>query len=322
MHREQVKVLLIGGYGRSGSTLLDRLLGQIEGFVSVGEMRYLWEWGLKESQLCGCGNPFLECSFWRQVLEDVFGCVSNIDVDRMVYLKRRVERRPDTLRVLFPRLMFAKPPKEFLEYATIMERLYGAIAAVSGGRVVVDSSKHPSRGFLLAAMPSVQLHTVHLVRDSRAVAYSWQRKRIRPEVHWKTEYMDVHGLLRCVAHWIGHNRLTASLRQKGHRYTLVRYEDLVTNPRDVLSAVVRGLGGTERDFGFLKHELALLKTNHTVAGNPMRFSQGPVPIVLDDEWRSKMPFGKKLAVTACTWPFLLRYGYSILGRARKRARML
>ena len=35
----RTKVLFIGGYGRSGSTLLDRLLGQIDGFVSVGEVR-------------------------------------------------------------------------------------------------------------------------------------------------------------------------------------------------------------------------------------------------------------------------------------------
>ncbi|WP_420910932.1 sulfotransferase [Thermus thermophilus] len=41
MSQEKVKVVFIGGYGRSGSTLLDRMLGQVEGFVSVGELRHI-----------------------------------------------------------------------------------------------------------------------------------------------------------------------------------------------------------------------------------------------------------------------------------------
>ena len=36
------KVLFIGGYGRSGSTLLDRVLGSTDGFFSAGELRSLF----------------------------------------------------------------------------------------------------------------------------------------------------------------------------------------------------------------------------------------------------------------------------------------
>ena len=39
-------VLYVAGAGRSGSTLLDNLLGQIPGFFSAGELRYVWERGL------------------------------------------------------------------------------------------------------------------------------------------------------------------------------------------------------------------------------------------------------------------------------------
>ena len=35
---EQVTVLYIGGHGRSGSTILAQTLGQIPGFVNVGEL--------------------------------------------------------------------------------------------------------------------------------------------------------------------------------------------------------------------------------------------------------------------------------------------
>ncbi len=36
------RVLFIAGPGRSGSTLLDLLLGQIDGFTSTGELRLIW----------------------------------------------------------------------------------------------------------------------------------------------------------------------------------------------------------------------------------------------------------------------------------------
>jgi hypothetical protein len=308
---DQVRVLFIGGYGRSGSTLLDRLLGQIEGFVSVGELRNLWEEGVKQNLLCGCGSPTKECPFWTQVLEHAFGPISKIDVDRLIYLRSRFEGRPSILSVLFPGPASSRFNEEHLEYLGAMERLYKAIAHVSGARLIVDSSKHPGRGFLLATIPSVQLCAVHLIRDSRAVTYSWQRTRIRPDVIQKTTFMNIHGTLQSVAEWMGHNRLTASLGRRAHCYTVVRYDDLVANPRDVLSRIVTSIGEPAPDLSFLGERQAYLKPNHTVSGNPMRFSHGWVPISLDDEWRSSMPFGKKLLVTACTWPWLLRYGFQV-----------
>lgn len=46
----EVKVLYIAGWGRSGSTILDNVLGQVEGFFSGGELSYLWERGLSENR--------------------------------------------------------------------------------------------------------------------------------------------------------------------------------------------------------------------------------------------------------------------------------
>ena len=48
MNDNPVKVLLLAGSGRSGSTVLANLLGSVEGAFSGGELRYLWERGLRE----------------------------------------------------------------------------------------------------------------------------------------------------------------------------------------------------------------------------------------------------------------------------------
>ena len=83
MSAETIKVLYIGGYGRSGSTLLDRLLGQMQGFHSVGEMWNIWQKCFIENQLCGCGKPFQECDFWSAVVEEGFGGFQQVDLEKI-----------------------------------------------------------------------------------------------------------------------------------------------------------------------------------------------------------------------------------------------
>ena len=61
------KVLYIGGYSRSGSTLLDRMVGQIPAHRSTGELGYITTHSLQENRLCGCGARFLDCPFWTRV---------------------------------------------------------------------------------------------------------------------------------------------------------------------------------------------------------------------------------------------------------------
>ena len=46
-------VLYIAGTGRSGSTVLANILGEVDGVFAAGEVRYLWQRGLKEGRLCG-----------------------------------------------------------------------------------------------------------------------------------------------------------------------------------------------------------------------------------------------------------------------------
>src|ERR1022692_3637443 len=67
------------------------------------------------------------------------------------------------------------------EYISYYARLYAAIIKVSGCELVVDSSKHPSLAHCLRWLPDVDLRVLHLVRDSRAVAYSWSRQVRRPD---------------------------------------------------------------------------------------------------------------------------------------------
>jgi hypothetical protein len=87
-----LKVLFLGGHGRSGSTILDRLLGQLPGFFSIGELRNVWQRSLLEDQLCGCGEPFSRCGFWRAVVDRALGDVDAATVRAIVDQKQAVDR--------------------------------------------------------------------------------------------------------------------------------------------------------------------------------------------------------------------------------------
>lgn len=61
------KIVYIGGYGRSGSTILSLVLGQLEGVSSIGEIGALTR-AIQEHRNCTCGSALVECVFWGEFL--------------------------------------------------------------------------------------------------------------------------------------------------------------------------------------------------------------------------------------------------------------
>ena len=141
----------------------------------------MWQRGVRDGERCGCGQPFPECPFWQQVGEAAFGGWDQVDVDRMARLRAARWTGPGSCpsSAWTPLRRRLQPALD--EYVAYYRRTYAAIAEVSGSRVVIDSSKHASLAFCLRGRPDLDLRVVHVVRDSRAVAYSWSRIVARPE---------------------------------------------------------------------------------------------------------------------------------------------
>lgn len=57
-------LILIGGYGRSGSTIVDMELSRHFHAHSLGEVRYAKRHVLAGYRTCSCGSEFSECEFW------------------------------------------------------------------------------------------------------------------------------------------------------------------------------------------------------------------------------------------------------------------
>jgi hypothetical protein len=318
---DSVKVLFIAGAGRSGSTLLASVLGQVPGLFSAGEVRFLWERGLVENGKCGCGAGVVHCPTWQRILAAAFG---EPDAPAQQDLRARLlemataaseaDHRLTRVRHL-PRLLVARRRPQRLvrrlgPYPTLLSRLYGAIPSATGCDVVVDSSKLPGHAALLGALPGVELFVVHLVRDPRGVAYSWQKRRDNPD-------RPIGGAmaravpLKSALLWNLWNAIPELLwgREPG-RYLRVRYEDFVAEPKAVCAEVLRMLGrDDDPDAIVVKGRTLKLAATHSVAGNPNRLLHGSLDLRSDREWARKLSLGHAALVTVVTAPLLHRYHY-------------
>ena len=64
----KVKLIYIAGFARSGTTILGNMLGELDGFVHVGELYRMWRRASQLRDRCGCGEPLEECSLWSQAI--------------------------------------------------------------------------------------------------------------------------------------------------------------------------------------------------------------------------------------------------------------
>src|ERR1700732_2478155 len=152
---ERLPVLFITGAARSGSTLLDRVIGMHEGFFSSGELTFIWQRSFRENHLCGCGVPFHDCDFWREVSDSAFGVEpAEVDAEAAEHLKAKVDSKWRVPYMALPHAPHHQP--ELLAYSELLARLYSSVLQVSGARVVIDSSKDPRHGLVLSKLPNIE----------------------------------------------------------------------------------------------------------------------------------------------------------------------
>jgi hypothetical protein len=297
------RVLFIGGAGRSGSTLLDRLVGETDGFFSAGEVSRLWREGVRHGGRCGCGETTGSCPMWSEIL-GLAHAGSGLEPHDAAALQERIVRPLGA-----PSQTVARPlafSRDLRAYLGLLDRLYHAIAEVSGARAIVDSSKEARHGLLLTRIEPIDLRIVQLVRDSRAVAYSWQRRKFDPG---RGERMNRRGFVRTALEWNTINALVRLVGRMNGSFATVRYDDLVADPVKPLELVIRCAGVHSAAPAIDGEGRVELGTNHMVAGNPIRFERGTIQIRADEEWKLSMSTNTRRMVGALTWPALRRYGF-------------
>jgi hypothetical protein len=165
-----VRLVYIAGSGRTGSTLLSLLLSRSPNATNVGQVRDLAK-AVAADAICTCGDSVASCRFWAPVV---------------AALQLEEEGRGELVNELRKDYVRSEPWKALRDgrdddvanhpYVEYLRDLYAAVGEAAPGKVLVDSSKTPEVALALSRSAGFDVTVVHLLRDPRAVACSWERK--------------------------------------------------------------------------------------------------------------------------------------------------
>lgn len=292
-------LLHISSAGRSGSTLLGMALNAHTSIFYGGEISSLWNDAPSEA-LCSCGETLTECPIWKAAIASA---LSGMGPGGATHAR---ELRDDAIRFKSPGgSRRASAAAGAAAYREMTGKLYQSLASSTRARVLVDSSQHIAHTLLTSELPEIAPRIIHLVRDPRAVVYSWSRAR-----KWPTRnggIMLQRGALTAIRGWVTHNlKLMGHLSRSRVPHLLLRYEDFAEQPAEIAQRVRMFIG---EDAGAPGGSEVMVGETHIVRANPLRFHRGPLTITPDDEWMMALSPRVKLVVTVLTYPLLRRFGY-------------
>lgn len=296
--------LYIIGAGRSGSTVLDTVLGNHPRLESVGELINVARSGWLNNEYCACGQRANDCPYWNAVRQEWATRIGRDDPSAYRNLQLSFERLRN-----WPTL-WRRNDSAFQQYADQTLALYQSIRAVSGKTMIVDSSKQGSRAYALSKIAGLELRLLHLVRDGRGVAWSLQKSYQKDERAGVQRHIPPRPIWRTALFWLLSNIQAGWLRRRlppaqSHR---VRYEDFVTQPAQVLTDLGGWLGLDFEPVLTALNQGTALPVGHTIAGNRVRMA-GQIRLKPDTEWQECMPArDRRIFELLAGWQ-LRQYGY-------------
>jgi hypothetical protein len=258
------KIIYIAGNGRSGSTLLDIVLGSHPDAFSAGELTFIGRVGIKD-ELCSCGERIGACPFWTEVMA-AWRKRGVPDPETYRKLRWRFERNKASLRTLVRSTV--RPSPLYRDYCAATEALFDALHEVSGAPIIIDSSKTPARIPVLRSFGDVRV--LHLCRRFTGVLNSSQRGFEKDLDAGVEEDIPPRATRKVLADWVLNNLLTEMFAAGTDRHRVL-YRRFVQAPEEAVALLGVPPEGLERRTFSAEHMLAgnrmRLKPSITVDGN-------------------------------------------------------
>ena len=226
-----VDVIYISGYVRSGSTILDIILGNITGYFSTGELVFFTTNGLIDNEYCSCSNRVGDCIFWKNVADE-WESKRTLSLESYNAILYNHFRNKKSLS-LFKKLLF--PDSIFLNFLEDTRSLYQIISEQSGNKTIIESSKSPYRILLLRKI-GLKVKVVHLVRGLNEILLATRKTLLaNPEQGIEKNIMP-RNKWNVMVTWSLSNLYT-KLFAMGMPKVKVRYEEMIAEPYRVVKAI-------------------------------------------------------------------------------------
>lgn len=308
-------IIYIAGYGRSGSTLLEKLLNCQPSMHATGELANFFKLYGLSSSLCSCGNTLDKCKFWSNVANELFmkGFSS-----REFFNYFRIQKRCESF-ISHGGSFFSKRYHNM--YSNFMNPFYEAVLNQlnSEEKVLIDSSKtaysNYYRPIAISRLAKYRVRVIHLIRDCRGVAWS-VKKGLNRELESGKGGKPLFPVSRAIIGWIYSNMVASRLKKilSEDNYILIKYEDLVETPVKILNQLEEFLElDLDESIRIAKKAMfepgVQLPIMHQLSGNRMRFSS-ILTIRPDYAWKEKSNSQINYFIKIIAMPFMKKYGYT------------
>lgn len=296
-HRaKKLRLVYILSTGRSGSTLLDVLLGAQPECWTLGEFQLL-DISVGRQSPCGCLEPLGQCDFWGPILERVRRTM------RFPIGYFRSGRHPGGKVVRWahlPSILTGGP----LRSQRAVAEAYAAsnLAALEEAKEaaedqdgditwLIDASKDPYRLLWLQASGHFDIRVIHLIRRPEGFVANMMRS---------AGATDTGAAVKYAGRWLVDNLIGIALLWRmfwPDAVKRVRYEDLASDPERALGEICHWLDiPCDPD----RASATRYTVNHGVAGNHPRWED--LPVTFEENWRTTMPPLQQRLISLVTAP--------------------
>ena len=240
-----MRILYIMGDQRSGTTLVENLIAQLDGALTVGELRLLhghlfkqgpgdlWDWQ------CSCGAAIEDCSFWAKTLLRN----GNRSLGQTIISKQNLSQSVDTVHSIYKGIQEDEDPA-----------------------LIVDSSKNIYSGKQLRRRIGSDFNILIVRKSFIEVAAS-------KFFHLQKAGVKISPLKLLLATFLFQTRLSFMV-WTGYAEG-VRYEELLDKPkREAWLASIAIKYGLATDS--LPNKMVSASQFHSIAGTPSRFKESEI----------------------------------------------
>jgi len=293
----RAKVIYIMGCGRSGTTILDIVLGNHSGFLSLGELNNSMDaWNKK--RICSCGVPVRQCRIWKNVGNIFFRNDSGGEHYRIANYQNDIERQISIIK----HILGLYDSSMIHEYHSYIYNIFRLLKESSSAKAIIDSSKSVGRALALLKNAKIDVQIIHLVRDPRGVYFSFQKKNL---------ITPTKNIWSLAAYWNSVNFLASLVRLRfGDKKVLrVRYEDLISNTDLTIDKIADFINEDLSDVKIKLRDEVPMERGHLASGNRIRKQKILLKLQPDFEWMKRLKLHQRIIITTNCSPLMIAYRY-------------
>ncbi|HET6566626.1 MAG TPA: sulfotransferase [Rhodothermales bacterium] len=312
----KINLIYVASIGRSGSTLLESMLGAHSRMATTGEV-HLWphELQLGGVRPCGSGKFVQEDPFWMEMLQRVNPMAQR---HPQIHFFREKHNAGRTLRRERLREFESGPVGEQVQqlirqYSHNNYVLFAAflnlVEETVGERPewIVDASKDPYRLLWFIRSGLFNVKVFHLVKNPNGFAYSVTKEWLESSDPMR-DVKRLYYTARQALAWVIQNQLFSKIAQNHMDpadYLLIQYEQLASDPKGTFMRVCEVIGCPYEEEAVARFREG---SRFTIAGNPMRYDTRG--IFLDEKWKTRLPPSSRRVAELVTSINRAHFGYS------------